>query len=42
MTYRAVKALRMPVLVEGFDPAIARLNGELASIALGLEELTPI
>jgi hypothetical protein len=42
VTYRAVEAFRVPVFVESLDPAIARLNGELAPIALGLEHLRPV
>lgn len=42
LTSRAIEAFRMPVLVEGLHPAIARLNGELATIALSLEHGVPI
>lgn len=40
--YRAVEALRVPVLSESLDPPIAWLNRKLAAVALGLKHGRPV
>jgi len=42
LTSRAIEALRMPVLIKSLNPTIARLNGELTTVALSLEHRLPI
>lgn len=42
LTCRAIEALGVPILVQGFNPAIAWLNRELASIALSLKHGLPV
>lgn len=39
---RAVEALRVPVFVQGFNPAIARFDWELAAVTLRLKEGRPV
>jgi len=42
MTYRAVEARAVVVVVQGFDPPVAGLDRETARDALGREQLVPI
>ena len=42
LTYGAVKALTVVVVVEGLHPPVTCLDGEPAGDALGREQLIPI
>lgn len=42
MTYSAVEALTVVIVVEGLNPAVTRLDGEATREALGREQLVPI
>lgn len=42
MTYSAVEALTVVIVVESLDPAVTRLDGEATREALSREQLVPI
>jgi len=42
VTYRAVEALRVEVLVEGLHPFVSGFNGEVAGKAHSLVQLAPV
>ena len=42
LTYGALEALRVEVLVEGLHPAVPGLDGEAAADTFGGEELIPV